>query len=434
MAVDTALLGPATSPNAQAMAARMRTVLPGGWFAERGADASSSTPVLDSVLAGQGTAWASVFAQLQAVFAQARLATAAGGALEMISADFFGPAVGRGAGEGDDDYRARIRAALLPSRATRSALGAVLATLSPVDWRVLEPQRVADTGVVSNVTGVHASGGYGVGPTRYGSRSLTFGCLVDGISDSHLSAGTRTDRPTPASLLSANGSMELVAPFVVRVEDGHVLAEPAAWNMIGDSLGWSGFDLGQDTTQGLRASCTVAHSDAALLVGYPVVSCTAGSQRATGPRVTIAAGRGAAVASLWVLVPQDPGCVSVALACQDSGSTLSVAADMTRRGTWQRLQTALAAQASPRQVSMQLELQGQDASTAPVLTQCWQFEPGTTATSYVPSSGAMGFRAADRLSTVTSPRTTTLSVNAIAATIASALPAATRCGVRLIQS
>ena len=424
VAVDPTLLGPDVSQTRSEMQARMRAVLPSGWFAERGADPVSPTPVLDAVLAGQATAWVAMFAQLQAVFAQTRLASASGGALEMISTDFFGAALGRGAGEPDDAYRARIRAALLPARATRAALMRILTTLAPIDWRIIEPGRVADTGVISNVAGLHAAGGYGLGPIRYGSRSFDHGCLVEGLSDSAAAPGVRTDRWTAASFIDATGSLRLAAPFVVRTQSGAVLAEPASWNMIADSLGWTGF---------VHGSGTPLATGAALLAGYAAMSCAMASGETAGPSLTIAAGRAASVASAWLLLPQDPGCVSARLACDDSGQTLSSDADMTRRGQWQRVSVALPARTAPRAVHLRLMLGGQGATIAPVLTQCWQFEPGSTATSFIPTQSGPALRAADHIVTVAQPASTALGIGAICATAASTIPAATRCGVRLIQ-
>ncbi|MBB3174986.1 hypothetical protein FHR90_002833 [Endobacter medicaginis] len=423
-AVDPTLLGPVAGQTSSQMQARMRAVLPSGWFAERGADPVSPTPVLDAVLAGQATAWVAIFAQLQAVFAQTRLASASGGHLEMISADFFGPALGRGAGESDDAYRARIRAALLPTRATRDALALTLSTLAQIDWRIVEPSRTADTGVISNAAGMNAAGGYGIGPMRYGSRSLDYGFLVEGWSDSTTATGLRTDRWTPATFIDGSGSMHLVGPFSVRTQSGAVLAEPAGWNLIADSLGWNDF---------LYGSGQPVTSTQALLSGSQVMSCAVAEGDTAGPSVSIAAGSAAAVASLWLLLPQDPGCVSAALTCDDSGQSLSTAADMTRRGVWQRISLPLPGRAAPRTVRLRLMLVGQGTTIPPVLTQCWQFEPGTAVTSFIPTRSGPALRAADHIGTVAQPMTTTLGIGAICATVASAIPAATRCGVRLIQ-
>jgi hypothetical protein len=146
------------------MAARMAAVLPARWFGD-------TTPVLDAVLAGIGAIWATLYAQLQAVIAQARIATASGGFLDMISEDFFGTTLPRRPAEADGAFRARILAALLRPRATRPAMMAVLTALTGRPPLIFEPARPADTGAWGRATGYGVAG-------RWGSLMLPRQCFV----------------------------------------------------------------------------------------------------------------------------------------------------------------------------------------------------------------------------------------------------------------
>jgi hypothetical protein len=129
---------------------RLKRVLPTRWFADTAANETA-------VLSGFGTAWANIYTLVQAVRAQARLATAYGGFIDMISADFFGAALPRRAGEADTPYRARIGLELLRPRCTRESLVAAMSEVTGRPVSVFEPARPADTG------GYNAGGaGYGV--------------------------------------------------------------------------------------------------------------------------------------------------------------------------------------------------------------------------------------------------------------------------------
>jgi hypothetical protein len=132
------------------MAARMQAVLPARWFGD-------TAPLLQAVLQGLGTCWAAMYGLLQTVQAQARIATASGGFLDLISADFFGAALPRRNAEADGLFRTRISQELLRPRATRSALVLALTELTGRAPVVFEPARPSDTGGY-NVGGV----GYGV--------------------------------------------------------------------------------------------------------------------------------------------------------------------------------------------------------------------------------------------------------------------------------
>ena len=141
--------------DAQDLTARLKALLPGGWF--RG-----PTPVLDGVLAGISAALASAHALAAYARPQTRIATATDAFLDLIGFDHFGGALPRRAREGDDAYRARILAALLAEKGTRRGLVRTLVALTGRTPLVFEPQRPLDTGGYSaGGVGYGAAGGYG---------------------------------------------------------------------------------------------------------------------------------------------------------------------------------------------------------------------------------------------------------------------------------
>ncbi len=145
--------------------ARLRAVLPRGWF-------SDVAPVLDSVLSGFGTAWSGMYGLLRLAQAQSRIGTASGTFLDLIADDFFGTAFERFSGEADTPFRARIGREMLRERGTRQSLVDALQDLTGRPAVVFEPARPDDTGGYS--TGVL---GYNVAGA-YGSLSLPFQCFV----------------------------------------------------------------------------------------------------------------------------------------------------------------------------------------------------------------------------------------------------------------
>ncbi len=146
-------------------AARLKAVLPAGWFAD-------TPPVLNAVLAGFGAVWASVYALYAWVVPQTRMATASDAMLDLTALDFYGSALVRRAGEADASLRSRIGEEMFRERATRAAVVGVLSDLVGVAPLVFEPARPGDTGAY-NVGGV----GYGVAG-GYGSLLLPMQCFV----------------------------------------------------------------------------------------------------------------------------------------------------------------------------------------------------------------------------------------------------------------
>jgi hypothetical protein len=151
--------------DAQDFRARLKALLPGGWF-------RADTPVLDAVLAGVSAALASAYALCSYARLQTRISTATDGFLDLIGYDYFGGKLPRRPQESDGDYRARILAALLAEKGTRRGLIRTLEALTGRTPKVFEPERPADTGGY-RVGGV----GYGVGGA-YGALDSPYQAFV----------------------------------------------------------------------------------------------------------------------------------------------------------------------------------------------------------------------------------------------------------------
>jgi hypothetical protein len=123
---------------------RLASVLPARWF-------SDNSPVLTSVLCGLASAWASLYALLQFVIVESRLATATGVFLDMVSADYFGVALPR-AGLGDASFRLAIMRRLLRQGGTRAGMASELAALTGTMPTLFEGWRPADTGGLNGGT------------------------------------------------------------------------------------------------------------------------------------------------------------------------------------------------------------------------------------------------------------------------------------------
>jgi hypothetical protein len=138
---------------------RMLQVLPVRWFAD-------APPIASAVLAGFGSAWAFIYGLIGTVRLMARIATATGPFLDLISIDFFAAGLPRRSGETDAAFLLRIQQEMLRPRATRAALHTALTELTGQAPVIFEPVRPADTG------------GYTVGGVGYATP--TSGSVVGG--------------------------------------------------------------------------------------------------------------------------------------------------------------------------------------------------------------------------------------------------------------
>jgi hypothetical protein len=147
------------------MQARLRAVLPNGWFADE-------APILSALLAGLANTWAWLYSLLAYVRLQSRIATATDGWLDLVARDYGGPDWARQTGETDTAFRARIMRNLQRLRGTRRALIAGLTELTGRTPVVFEPAYPPDTGGLNSVgLGWNTLGGWG-------SLALPYQCFV----------------------------------------------------------------------------------------------------------------------------------------------------------------------------------------------------------------------------------------------------------------
>ncbi|NHO32018.1 hypothetical protein [Acetobacter fallax] len=142
------------------IAARIRAVLPAGWFPDV---SENATPVLDGLLAGLAWPWAMFFRLLSYAKLQSRLQTSTGNFIDMAASDYFGDGLPRFSGEADSAYIARIQNEFLVKRNTRAALEYQM-SLVVADALIFEPWRAPDC----TCTGRDS---YGSTQLRYGSRT-----------------------------------------------------------------------------------------------------------------------------------------------------------------------------------------------------------------------------------------------------------------------
>lgn len=131
---------------------RLQKWLPNGWFPN-----TIGTRIF-ATMSGFSANLSTVLAQITYVKLQTRIRSATDGFLDLISWDYFGPALPRGTSEVDTAYRNRILANLLRPRATRQGMITTLTLLTGRAPRVFEPKRPMDTGG----WGGNPFGGYGV--------------------------------------------------------------------------------------------------------------------------------------------------------------------------------------------------------------------------------------------------------------------------------
>ena len=182
------------------IATRLKAVLPTRWFPD-------DSPVLNTVLLGLATAWASMHSLLATAAFQSRIATATGTFLDGASGDFFGGRLPRRIGELDGAFSVRIQQELVRERTTRAALVSVVEDLTGTAPTIFEAARVSDTG--GYATSVFAYGAAGA----WGNLNLPFQVFVtvkraQGAGIANL-AGYGTPGPLArASLASVTGQVK----------------------------------------------------------------------------------------------------------------------------------------------------------------------------------------------------------------------------------
>lgn len=209
----------------QDMAARLRALLPGRWFAD-------AAPVRDALLAGLSASWAVLHGQTMFARLQTRIGTATGAWLDMISGDFFGRRLARRHVEADSAFRARLRAALLRPRATRAAMTETLTALTGRAPVIFEPARPADTGAWGVALSYGAAGGWG-------SLALPFQCFVTAYRPAGSGIAQVAGWGVPAGGYGL-GAIEYASLGMIQgqVTDAEILAATAAC-MPAASVAWT---------------------------------------------------------------------------------------------------------------------------------------------------------------------------------------------------
>jgi len=176
---------------------RIRRQLPDSWF-------PTVSPNLDAALHGPAFALSEAHAQVAYAEAQARIATATGGWLDLIAWDFFGGRLRRRPGQSDASFRALIIASLLRERATRPAMEKVLLDITGRAPIITEPGRASD-GLAWD-----AYGGYDVG-TPWLEPHLRFQAFVTAFRPL---PGSDQEGVTDADILEA---INVVKPAATKV-------------------------------------------------------------------------------------------------------------------------------------------------------------------------------------------------------------------------
>ncbi len=137
------------------MYARLRALLPAGWFGD-------NNPILDAMLYGCANALAWSYTLYTYTVKQTRIKTATDGFLDLIATDFFGPdGLLRAANQGDESYLNKIIVNMFRERGTRKSVSSVLYDLTGRYPLIFEPERPADTGGYGVGCGYRLGGGYG---------------------------------------------------------------------------------------------------------------------------------------------------------------------------------------------------------------------------------------------------------------------------------
>ncbi len=325
------------------MIVRLRATLPEGWFpVSPPAPAPSNTPVLDGVLAGVAGAWSFCYSLLGTTAAQARLRTAFGAFLDMMSVDLFGSHLPRRTGELDDAFRRRISAGLTSRRGTRQDIYRAVVELTSSLPTVCEPTRGADCGGYASTKDPEIGGGlgYNIVGLRYGSSSLPFQYLLNIAPRAKFAFGLISARESPATFIDADGLMQLAPPRVIRPDYSRdtvvgALLELRAFNLITDSRFWSCF--AQSAGDGsIETRWAVEATETRLFKSDPVMSVIAAAgTRTTGPSVDLAVTGSVVTGSAWILFNAGSVLTEVELVLTDlnvADSSKYVSADMTRVG------------------------------------------------------------------------------------------------------
>jgi hypothetical protein len=124
------------------------------WFGQ-------NAPVKDALLQGIAETDSYIFQLISETNMDARILTATGEALDLISLDYFGGALPRKPGENDASFRNRILASLFQERATRKGMITVLTKLTGIVPGVIEGTNTQDAGAYDQSLFYDQYGGMG---------------------------------------------------------------------------------------------------------------------------------------------------------------------------------------------------------------------------------------------------------------------------------
>ena len=209
-----------------------------------------------------------------------------------------------------------------------------------------------------------------------------------------------TLRESQASYIDGGNLMRIAPRHALRpaFTNGVVtgsLVEARGFNLIKDSIGWTGWSLPMPS-EPVSWSIDPSGEDA-ILAAQPVMRLAVnGAGSFIGPTVTLPLVAGPVTASLWVMLPSELPLQSLELTLADETGTSQASVGLTEANVWQRVSVSILVPAGfTRAVTMRLIGQTLAAAANPILTQCWQIEPGSLATSYIPSSRQFVIREAD---------------------------------------
>jgi hypothetical protein len=124
------------------------------WFGQ-------DSPNVDALLKGVAQTDSTIYGLIGYANQQARIKTATGDALDLISLDFFGGNLPRHTGENDTSFRQRILASLFQERATRKGMYTVLLTLTGIPPVIVEGGYIGNVGTYDTTLYYDAAFGYG---------------------------------------------------------------------------------------------------------------------------------------------------------------------------------------------------------------------------------------------------------------------------------
>lgn len=193
--------------------ARLKALLPNGWFRDE-------TPVLDTVLNGIASALSAAYGLIQYARLQTRLGTATDAFLDLISLDFLGDTLPRKSGESDAAFRARIRAALFPEKATREGMRRTLLALTGREPIIFEPARPKDTGAYNHGTLAYGAAG------AYGSLALPAQAFITAYRPTGQGVPEIAGYGTPHGAYNVGGKFAYVSRDMIAgaVTDADILA------------------------------------------------------------------------------------------------------------------------------------------------------------------------------------------------------------------